>query len=207
MLRNSNETFIAQSTSRKFLDSIEEILMSARTAPVVRERLMDVVAAAAFASNASEYLQFIMLLFSTMPYFVAAPSFFELLIMSSILEAKDTRGDKEGFRGLWKRVKPVEKPDEVRGFYLVTIFLTDSLGGIQGVPFDTHDSMFNPPASRHSPYANDFPFRSAQDLPPSPNPAQILVCKSNVSFIIDLTRNRIGAASTNRPVLATESFH
>ncbi|KAJ3727765.1 hypothetical protein C8R42DRAFT_347411 [Lentinula raphanica] len=38
----------------------------------------------------------------------------------------DTARDT-GFRGLWKKVKPADKPDE-------------------GVPFDTDDAMFNPPA-------------------------------------------------------------
>jgi hypothetical protein len=55
MLRNSSETFISQSTSRKFLDTIEDILMSSRTSPVVRERLIDIVGAAAYASGSSRY--------------------------------------------------------------------------------------------------------------------------------------------------------
>lgn len=56
MLRNSTETFINQSTSRKFLDTLEDILVSPRTSPVVRERIMDVVAAAAYASGSSKSL-------------------------------------------------------------------------------------------------------------------------------------------------------
>ncbi|KAJ7222469.1 hypothetical protein GGX14DRAFT_428833 [Mycena pura] len=87
MLRNSSDTFISQSTSRKFLDTLEDLLSSTRTSPVVRERVMDVLAAAAYASGSK----------------------------------KDT-----GFRGLWRRVKPRDKPEE-------------------GVPFDTEDAMFNPP--------------------------------------------------------------
>ncbi|KAJ3753166.1 hypothetical protein EV360DRAFT_53908 [Lentinula raphanica] len=90
MLRNSSDVFITQCTSRKFLDTLEDLLTSTgRTSPVVRERVMDVLAAAAYASGSSE---------------------------------SDT-----GFRGLWKKVKPADKPDE-------------------GVPFDTDDAMFNPPA-------------------------------------------------------------
>jgi hypothetical protein len=54
MLRNSSNIFILQSTSRKFLDTLEDILISPRTSPVVRERLMDVLAAAAYASGSSE---------------------------------------------------------------------------------------------------------------------------------------------------------
>ncbi|KAJ6482850.1 hypothetical protein C8R47DRAFT_574276 [Mycena vitilis] len=87
MLRNSSDTFISQSTSRKFLDTLEDLLTSSRTSPVVRERVMDVLAAAAYASGSK----------------------------------KDA-----GFRGLWRRVKPRDKPEE-------------------GMPFDTEDAMFNPP--------------------------------------------------------------
>ncbi|KAJ7239958.1 hypothetical protein B0H12DRAFT_72370 [Mycena haematopus] len=90
MLRNSSETFISQSTSRKFLDTLEDLLTSSRTSPVVRERVMDVLAAAAYASGSK----------------------------------KDA-----GFRGLWRRVKPRDKPEE-------------------GMPFDTEDAMFNPPLTQ-----------------------------------------------------------
>lgn len=51
MLRNSNELFVHQCTSRKFLDILEDVLTSTRTSPVVRERLLDVLAAAAYASS------------------------------------------------------------------------------------------------------------------------------------------------------------
>jgi hypothetical protein len=43
-----------QIMSRKFLDTLEEVLTSARTSPVVRERLMDVLAAVAYASQKSK---------------------------------------------------------------------------------------------------------------------------------------------------------
>ncbi|KIY69274.1 hypothetical protein CYLTODRAFT_420881 [Cylindrobasidium torrendii FP15055 ss-10] len=87
MLRNSTDTFISQSTSRKFLDTLEDIVTSTRTPPVVKERILNVVAAAAYASGTR----------------------------------KDT-----GFRGLWRRIKPPDKPED-------------------GVPFDTDDAMFSPP--------------------------------------------------------------
>jgi hypothetical protein len=45
-----------QIMSRKFLDTLEEVLTSSRTSPVVRERLMDVLAAVAYASQNSESL-------------------------------------------------------------------------------------------------------------------------------------------------------
>ncbi|KAJ7715139.1 hypothetical protein B0H16DRAFT_1616986, partial [Mycena metata] len=90
MLRNSTGTFITQSTAKKFLDTLENLLTSPNTIPVVRERAMDVLAAAAYTSGSSE--------------------------------KKDA-----GFRGLWRRVRPRDKPEE-------------------GMPFDTEDAMFNPPA-------------------------------------------------------------
>ncbi|KAJ6524511.1 hypothetical protein B0H19DRAFT_595190 [Mycena capillaripes] len=85
MLHNSSSIFIAESTSRKFLDTLEHLLTSSHTSLIVRERVMDVLAAAAYAS-----------------------------------------GSNTGFRGLWRRVKPRDKPEE-------------------GMPFDTEDTMFNPP--------------------------------------------------------------
>ncbi|KAJ7058589.1 hypothetical protein C8F01DRAFT_295051 [Mycena amicta] len=98
MLRNSSDVFISQCTSRKFRDTIEDLLTSSRISPVVRERVMDVLAAAAYASGSK----------------------------------KDS-----GFRPLWRRVKPKDKPEE-------------------GVPFDTEDAMFNPPpGSRVSNYEYD----------------------------------------------------
>ncbi|KAF9529032.1 hypothetical protein CPB83DRAFT_279639 [Crepidotus variabilis] len=77
MLRNSSDMFITQSTSRKFLDTLEDLLSSARTSPVVRERLLEVVGAAAYASGSKK------------------------------------GNDREGFKGLWRRVKPFDKPEEV----------------------------------------------------------------------------------------------
>ncbi|KJA13530.1 hypothetical protein HYPSUDRAFT_122179, partial [Hypholoma sublateritium FD-334 SS-4] len=118
MLRNCSDTFISQSRQRKFLDTLEELLNSPKTSPVVRERLLEVVAAASFASGTNQ----------------------------------DPRHDRDGFRGLWKRVKPFDKPDE-------------------GVPFDTEDAMFHPPASagmRTSGY--EVPVVSYQE--PSPVPAK-----------------------------------
>jgi len=96
MLRNSSDMFISQSTSRKFLDTLEDLLSSSRTSPVVRERLLEIVAAAAYASgNSKSFIMFYVLL-----YVIFAPS--------------EKGHDREGFKGLWKRVKPYDKPDEVR---------------------------------------------------------------------------------------------
>ncbi|EIM80080.1 uncharacterized protein STEHIDRAFT_162965 [Stereum hirsutum FP-91666 SS1] len=53
MLRNCSDTFIHQCLGRKFLDTIEDVLQSSKTSPVVRERIVDVLGAAAFASQPS----------------------------------------------------------------------------------------------------------------------------------------------------------
>jgi len=54
MLRNSSQVFIHQSSSRKFLETIEDVLENPQTVPVVRERLLTVVAGAAHISVSSE---------------------------------------------------------------------------------------------------------------------------------------------------------
>jgi hypothetical protein len=51
MLRNSSDIFITHSTSKKFLNSIENLLSSSRTSPIVKERVLDVIAAGAYASG------------------------------------------------------------------------------------------------------------------------------------------------------------
>ncbi|KAI0270754.1 hypothetical protein BC834DRAFT_863090 [Gloeopeniophorella convolvens] len=53
MLRNSSELFVHQCMKNKFLDTLDDVLTSQRTSPVVRERLLDVLAAAAYASAAT----------------------------------------------------------------------------------------------------------------------------------------------------------
>lgn len=50
MLRNGGDVFMAQCTSRKFLDTLEDVLVSSKTSPVVRERLLEVLAGAAYMS-------------------------------------------------------------------------------------------------------------------------------------------------------------
>ncbi|KAG1875808.1 hypothetical protein F4604DRAFT_1762121 [Suillus subluteus] len=106
MLRNASDMFLTQISSRTFIDTLEDVLTSPRTSPVVRERLMEVLAAAAFITNSRPN-----------PSPKSEPSPFSL---------KDRNRDRDGFRGLWMRLKPADKPDV-------------------GVPFDTEDAMFSPP--------------------------------------------------------------
>lgn len=51
MLRNASDVFIQQISQRKFVEALEDALTSPRTSPVVRERLMEVLAAAAFITS------------------------------------------------------------------------------------------------------------------------------------------------------------
>ena len=51
MLRNPTDGFITQSTSRKFLEILEDVLSSPLASPVARERLSEVLAAAAYATG------------------------------------------------------------------------------------------------------------------------------------------------------------
>lgn len=51
MLRNASDVFLAQTSQRKFIDTVDEVLTSSRTSPVVRERLMEVLAAAAYITT------------------------------------------------------------------------------------------------------------------------------------------------------------
>jgi hypothetical protein len=55
MLRNSSELFVYQCAKKKFLDVVEDVLTSQLTSPVVRERLLDVLAAAAYASSGTSH--------------------------------------------------------------------------------------------------------------------------------------------------------
>jgi len=144
MLRNSSELFISQSTARKFLDTLEDLINSPKTSPVVRERVLHVIAAAAYASGSK----------------------------------KDS-----GFRGIWRRVKPADKPDE-------------------GIPLDNDDAMFLPPvSSRASHY--DIPLVSYHEAsplhpdstPPTPPPVSVLMPSLHTRSITDSCRILNGGAS------------
>ncbi|KAH9948467.1 hypothetical protein B0H21DRAFT_733432 [Amylocystis lapponica] len=133
MLRNCSEVFIWQCASRKFLDTLEDVITSSRTSPVVRERLLEVLAAAAFASTSSR---------------------------------------ESGFRHLWRRVKPADKPDE-------------------GIPFDTGDAMFYPPAPRPPP---------SQNTPTSEQPFQVASPRPTV------LRTKSKSSSQNRVIPLEEDI-
>ena len=51
MLGNSSELFVQQCVESEFMDTVEDVLHSWRTTPLVRERLLEVIAAAAYASS------------------------------------------------------------------------------------------------------------------------------------------------------------
>ncbi|KIJ47354.1 hypothetical protein M422DRAFT_45885 [Sphaerobolus stellatus SS14] len=95
MLRNCSPTFIHAASAKKFLEALEDVLTAPGTSPVVRERLFDVLAAAAYTHPGSP---------------------------------------REGYRVLWRKIKPPNKPEE-------------------GIPFDDDEAMLNPapPQPRPSP--------------------------------------------------------
>ena len=49
MIRNCHDNFLAQCSSKKFLDTLEDVLQSHKTTPVVRERILEVLAGAAYS--------------------------------------------------------------------------------------------------------------------------------------------------------------
>lgn len=83
------------------METVESVIISPETSPVVRERLIDVLAAAAFTFHGP---------------------------------------GKEGFQSTWRRVRPLNKPED-------------------GIPFDMQDSMFDPtlPGHRTRPVAGPAP--------------------------------------------------
>ncbi|EIN05886.1 hypothetical protein PUNSTDRAFT_91523 [Punctularia strigosozonata HHB-11173 SS5] len=87
MLRNSSPTFLAHCSSRKFLDTLEDVLTSPRTNPVVRERLMDVLAGAAWMCSQE--------------------------LDNQVKEHPvGFWSEKDDFRSLWRRVRPADKPEQ-----------------------------------------------------------------------------------------------
>lgn len=126
MLNNCSDAFAIQCAGRKFLDTIEDVLFSSRITPVVRERILDVLAGATWAATHG-------------PTPITSPD----PAPAQFARGGDWRvqagagrisKDKNGFKELWRKVKPPDKPDA-------------------GVPFDMADSMFSPPTpTRNSEY-------------------------------------------------------
>ncbi len=54
MLRNCSILFVKHCASRKFIETLDEVLKAKTTPPVVRERLFQVLAAASYASDHGE---------------------------------------------------------------------------------------------------------------------------------------------------------
>ncbi len=108
MLMNCSEVFITQCSSRKFLETLEDVIHNARTSPVVRERLLEVLAGAAYMSPPSKY------------HITPISDMYQALPGSPFSTVHPTethilgRHDSHGFRTLWRKVKPPEKPEEVR---------------------------------------------------------------------------------------------
>jgi hypothetical protein len=124
MLRNSSESFIFQSTARKFLDTLEELINSSRTSPVVRERVLYVVAAAAYVSG------------SRMSY-----HHFSCVCLQTILQ-KRTADSVDCGGGSSRRISLMR----------CCRFRADCqrvLIGFKGMPLDNDDAMFHPPISSH----------------------------------------------------------
>ncbi|KAH8826545.1 hypothetical protein DL96DRAFT_1556981 [Flagelloscypha sp. PMI_526] len=90
-LRNSSPYVVTQLALPKFLDTIKDIFISSRTSQAVRERLVTIIGAAAYAS---------------------------------------TRERKDGFRGLWQKLRPAMMPKE-------------------GMPFAEIDPLLLPPAESY----------------------------------------------------------
>jgi hypothetical protein len=55
ILMNSSEVFLHQCAKREFMDTLEDVLNSQHTSPVVRERLLQALGAAAYSSSATPY--------------------------------------------------------------------------------------------------------------------------------------------------------
>ncbi|KAG1830275.1 hypothetical protein DFJ58DRAFT_908857 [Suillus subalutaceus] len=155
MLRNASDIFLTQISSRKFIDTLEDVLTSSRTSPVVRERLMEVLAAAAFITSSRPNLS---------PK--SEPSPFSL---------KDRDRDRDGFRALWMRLKPIDKPDV-------------------GVPFDTEDAMFSPPIVPTRPAIEERPSKKSLHqrgvIPPEEDMKRLFqeckIAKGNATFLSEM---------------------
>ncbi|KAG2145557.1 hypothetical protein BD769DRAFT_1636328 [Suillus cothurnatus] len=91
ILRNASDVFLAQTESRKFIDVLADVITSPKTSPVVRDRLMEVLAGAVFITG-------------------SRPSPLSAHDLSPF-SLKDRDRDRDGLRALWSSLKPFDKPD------------------------------------------------------------------------------------------------
>jgi hypothetical protein len=96
MLNNCNEPFAVQCGSRKFLEVIEDILTAKSTSPVVRERLLEVLAGATFAS---------------VQRMLSASSLLPTKLSCSLGRQDGKKHEKDGYQQLWRKVKAPDRPD------------------------------------------------------------------------------------------------
>jgi hypothetical protein len=100
--------------------------------------------------------------------------------------------DKDGFRALWCRLKPADKPEA-------------------GVPFDTDDAMFSPPVvslprplsqySLETPiFAQSFSQDDLSTTPPPPERSPVRTYSGNSSFVkfySTISHRAVGATNNN----------
>jgi hypothetical protein len=99
MVNNCSELFLDQCSSRKFLDTIEDLLTSNRTTPVVRERVLDVLAGTTYASLSRA--------------FTASDQKCNSVTQLTTGKHDGRRHEKDLFQSLWKKVKAPNQSDKV----------------------------------------------------------------------------------------------
>ena len=106
-----SNTLIVQTATKKFMKTVESVILSPATSPVVRERFIDVLAGAAFTFHGP---------------------------------------GKEEFQSTWRRVRPLNKPED-------------------GIPFNMDDLMFDPTQGyRSRAVTSPVPPVTDVNAPPSP---------------------------------------
>ncbi|KAG1894431.1 uncharacterized protein F5891DRAFT_728085 [Suillus fuscotomentosus] len=197
MLRNASDIFLTQISSRKFIDTLEDVLTSSRTSPVVRERLMEVLAAAAFITSSRTCSSLHNPFLNLSPSVLSTESCANSNLRSfrntdptpwwsfigphpspksepSPFSLKDRDRDRDGFRALWTRLKPADKPDV-------------------GIPFDTEDAMFSPPIVPTRPPIEERPSKKNLQrgvIPPEEDMKRLFqeckIAKGNATFLSEM---------------------
>jgi hypothetical protein len=73
ILRNASDVFLAQTESRKFIDVLADVITSPKTSPVVRDRLMEVLAGAVFITGSRTSLSIADIILSYRPFLSIFP--------------------------------------------------------------------------------------------------------------------------------------